>query len=187
MLHRFLSALALAGALLCASCAGNTPVYAATTVGLQPFFAARLEALLHALPGVTITSGYRSPGSQAALYARARHRYGRSASWMVAPPGRSMHQAGLAADLHFPGPGMRAAAHVAAARFGLTFPLSWESWHIEPIGARQIARGGMPTAALAYAPAAPSIAAAVPWPIHVHGHHVRHRHAARHHHHWRYA
>lgn len=179
MLTRFLAALALA-LTLCASCSGNE-AYAAPgkLAGLQPDFAARLEALLSALPGVTITSGYRSPAAQSAIYARALRHHGRGASLWAALPGRSMHNFGLAADLHFPRGDVRAAAHVAAARFGLVFPMPWEPWHIEPAGGR----------ALAYAPISllATAAAAVPWPIGGHvvhlvspRHHARHRHHRRH-------
>lgn len=225
---RIPAALALAVTLLCASCSGNEAyahvrrnvhimplIYQAENgragnkmSGLQPFFAARLEALLHALPGTTITSGYRSPGEQAALYARARYRYGRAAGRMVAPPGHSMHGLGLAADLHFQEPGMRVAAHLAAARFGLVFPMGWEPWHVEPIGGRAdigwaslkipvltFEGSKRKTLMFAYAGAVPSVAsvaAAVPWPIRGHVVHLvslRHHHGHHHHrwhrHHWR--
>ncbi len=57
-----------------------------------------------------------------------------------APPGRSNHETGLAADLAFATPAARTAAHARAAEFGLSFPLANrarnpEPWHIEPIGA----------------------------------------------------
>lgn len=182
---RLPAALTLALTLLCASYSGNE-AYAAPgkLAGLQPDFAARLEALLSVLPGVTITSGYRSAAAQGAIYARALRSHGRGASLWAARPGHSMHEAGLAADLHFPRGDVRAVAHVAAARFGLVFPMRWEPWHVEPAGGR----------ALAYAPMSPvaAEAAAVPWPIggyvvHLvslrhHGHHhARHRHG----HHYR--
>lgn len=157
---------------------GIAPTRAATMAGLQPDFRARLSALLHALPGVTITSGYRSVGQQAALYWRATG-HGRHGTMMVAAPGRSMHNLGLAADLHFAGYGSRAAAHRMAGAYGLTFPMGWEPWHVEPAGAR----------ALAYAPISPlaAAAAAVPWPISLSPHggrgHVVHLVTYRHHHH----
>jgi hypothetical protein len=63
-------------------------------------------------------------GSEAA----ARH-------W-VAPPGHSQHNRGNAIDLSYGSPEAMRAAHQYAAQFGLTFPMSYEDWHIEPIGAR---------------------------------------------------
>lgn len=150
-MRTILATLALVGA-LCAT----MPARAATMAGLQPDFRARLSALLARLPGVTITSGYRSVGQQAALYWRATG-HGRHGTMMVAAPGRSMHNLGLAADLHFPGAVSKMAAHRLASNFGLVFPMGWEPWHVEPAGAR----------ALAYAPISPiaAAAAAVPWPL----------------------
>lgn len=54
----------------------------------------------------------------------------------IALPGRSQHQRGMAADLRFATPEARQWAHQNAAQYGLTFPLSNESWHIELIGGR---------------------------------------------------
>ena len=48
----------------------------------------------------------------------------------------SMHCKGLAADLAFADDATQQWAHDHAADFGLTFPMSWEPWHAEPIGAR---------------------------------------------------
>lgn len=201
MLNRLTAALALAITLLCAS----MPARAASMSGLQPFFAARLEALLHALPGTTITSGYRSPGEQAALYARARYRYGRAAGRMVAPPGHSMHNFGLAADVRFPVFSLREKAHRIAGSFGLTFPMPWEPWHVEPIGGRAdigwaslkipvltFEGSKRKTLMFAYAGAVPSVAsaaAAIPWPIRGHAAHLvslRRHHGHRWHRHWRH-
>lgn len=54
----------------------------------------------------------------------------------IAIPGGSNHQRGLAADLYFPDDAARQWAHDHAADYGLTFPMSWEPWHVELAGAR---------------------------------------------------
>lgn len=85
-----------------------------------------------------IASGYRSPEVQASLYQDALRRYGSEAEarrW-VAPPGRSQHNHGRAADLRYLNGDARAWAHANAANFGLNFPLGNEDWHIELVGAR---------------------------------------------------
>ena len=63
--------------------------------GLAPALLAAIARAEHLLgERVPITSGYRSPGAQAALYAR-RHEN----PYPVAPPGSSMHERGLAIDV----------------------------------------------------------------------------------------
>lgn len=108
--------------------------------GMTPQFATALQALIAASGGrVRITSGYRSPEHQAQLFAAAVKKYGSEAAARkyVAPPGHSNHNKGLAADLA----GDLAWAHANAKRFGLTFPMSWENWHIELVGARGAKQG----------------------------------------------
>ncbi len=106
--------------------------------GTDPEFARRMQAFIAASGGrITIVSAYRSNEKQASLYRNAIKRYGSEAAarkW-VAPPGRSNHNHGLAIDLDYNGDG-EAWAHQNAARFGLTFPMDHEPWHIEPIGVR---------------------------------------------------
>lgn len=103
--------------------------------GLDPDFARRLRALFAAAGGGTITSGYRSVQEQAVLW----EKYGRNRR-RVAPPGRSMHNFGLAADIAAPRAVMDR-IHRLAPQFGLHFPMSWEPWHIEPVGARRRTAG----------------------------------------------
>lgn len=106
-----------------------------TSGGINPDFARRLGALVAASGGrLKVTSGYRSPEHQARLYTAALTKYGseKEARKWVAPPGKSKHNHGLAADLS----GDLAWAHANAARFGLHFPLDNEDWHIEPVGSR---------------------------------------------------
>lgn len=102
--------------------------------GLNSSFQQQLSALMAAVPGITITSGFRTRAEQADLYARKPH--------LAAPPGRSNHEYGLAADLAYATPAARAAAHQRAGEFGLRFPMGHEPWHIEPVGARAMRNGG---------------------------------------------
>lgn len=106
---------------------------------LDPSFAASLRALAAKLGGnLHVYSGYRTPEHQAQLYQAAIAKYGspEAARKYVAPPGKSFHNKGEAADLR----GDLAKAHSLAAQFGLNFPMGHEPWHIEPTGIR---RGSM--------------------------------------------
>jgi secretion/DNA translocation related TadE-like protein len=98
----------------------------AGTEGLQPFFVARLSCLFARVPGLWIVSGFRTTAEQAELYEEKPH--------LAAPPGHSNHELGLAADLGYPTPSAERSAHVNAGGCGLTFPVSYEPWHIEPTG-----------------------------------------------------
>lgn len=94
--------------------------------GLQPEFASRLRCLFAIVPGLSIVSGFRTHAEQAALYEEKPD--------LAAPPGHSMHELGLAADLGFQSESARDLAHVSAGTCGLEFPVSHEPWHVEPIG-----------------------------------------------------
>lgn len=104
--------------------------------GLDPLFAARLQAFIAASGGgISLGSGYRSVERQAQLWAEAVRKYGSEAAarkW-VAPPGKSNHNRGVAYDLRFASDAARQWAHANAARFGMFFPMGHEPWHIEPI------------------------------------------------------
>lgn len=124
--------------------------------GLKPAFADHLQDLLQDAPdyGVNagVTSGFRDPVQQAALWQRQLALSGGDASaarHFVAPPGGSMHNAGMAADLF---PADSPTLHAMAPDYGLTFPMPWEPWHIEPAGGRG-------AAVAAGAPAPPPIPA----------------------------
>lgn len=80
-----------------------------------------------------VNSGYRSIEHQTRLW-NASDKTGR----MVARPGGSNHNFGVAADL---GPTTTAAHRALAARYGLRFPMSYEPWHVEPVGARGMRNG----------------------------------------------
>lgn len=103
-------------------------------------FERRFGALNKAVGGgMTVTSGRRSTARQAALWRKALSKYGsaKAARKWVAPPGRSKHNIGLAKDIRFASKRIKALAHRLARKFGLTFPLSNEPWHIEPVEARK--------------------------------------------------
>jgi hypothetical protein len=117
--------------------------------GLDPEFAAALQAMLLAAEAdglsLRITSAYRSPDVQAKLWDDAVVKYGseEAARKWVAPPGRSMHNRGVAVDFAGPDGLLRDAKSAEAqwlatnaARFGLNVPMSWEPWQIEMAGAR---------------------------------------------------
>ncbi len=94
--------------------------------GLQPFFVARLMCLFEAVDGLWIVSGFRTSAEQAELHEANPD--------LAAPPGSSNHELGLAADLGYPTDAAEGAAHAHAAGCGLEFPISYEPWHVEPIG-----------------------------------------------------
>ena len=94
--------------------------------GLAEPFASRLAALIAASNGtIGIGSGRRSTAQQAQLYYNYIHGIGGQAR--AAPPGRSKHERGLAADLV----GNKSLAHRLAPIYGLRFPVRGEDWHIE--------------------------------------------------------
>ena len=96
-------------------------------------FACRLAKFLAKFPSVCINSAYRSPETQAILFRNAVAKYGSEAAARknVAPPGKSMHNKGRAADLC----NLPANAKSEASKDGLTFRMGHEPWHIEPTGA----------------------------------------------------
>ncbi len=111
--------------------------------GMSSSFEGKLEKMLEALPKelagqITINSGFRSVERQAQLWQQALEKYGSVAEarkW-VAPPGNSQHNKGNAADLGYGSDAARRWAHDNASRFGLSFPLGNENWHIEDADAR---------------------------------------------------
>lgn len=118
--------------------------------GLDDTFAVNLAGMLQAAPpeikaGLGVYSGYRSIERQKELFAAAVKKYGseEAARKWVAPPGRSNHNHGKAADLSWNGESLKNApawvvkwVHQNAGTYGLNFPLNNENWHIEPIGIR---------------------------------------------------
>lgn len=122
--------------------------------GLDGSFANNLAALFDDAPfeGLGILSGARSTERQQELWDAALIKYGSEAEarkW-VAPPGKSNHNHGQAVDISYNGKSLKHAppeviewVHANAGAYGLTFPMSWENWHIEPV----TARGGTAVAA----------------------------------------
>ena len=111
--------------------------------GLDGGFRGGLAALLDAAPdhirsGIKIGSAFRSEARQAELWDQALKKYGSEAEarkW-VAPPGKSNHNHGRAADLKFASDDVKNWVHQNAGNYGLAFPLANEPWHIEDSGAR---------------------------------------------------
>lgn len=119
--------------------------------GLNPDFASKLGPFLAAAEQagvpIRITSGFRPYERQKQLFAEAVKKYGseKAARKWVAPPGKSNHGRGVAADLDIANPGpAQTWAHANATRFGLQFPMSWEPWHIEIPGASRYSGGSEP-------------------------------------------
>lgn len=111
--------------------------------GMSSSFESKLEKMFAALPKelagqIKINSGFRSNERQAVLWQQALEKYGSVAEarkW-VAPPGNSQHNKGMAADLGYGSDAARSWAHDNASKFGLSFPLGNEPWHVEDAGAR---------------------------------------------------
>jgi hypothetical protein len=100
--------------------------------GLSEPFGSRLDALLAAFGGrVWINNGYRSVDEQTALWEASD-----KSGVMVGSPTGSKHTMGMAADLGWDNDATINEVHAVAADYGLWFPMSWENWHIEPIGSR---------------------------------------------------
>ena len=111
--------------------------------GMQDTLAERLTRLISEAPqdirdGLKINSGYRSVERQAEIYKQAVAKYGseQEARKWAAPPGRSNHNHGFAADLGYANPAVTKYVHDNAARYGLAFPMAHEPWHIETAEAR---------------------------------------------------
>jgi hypothetical protein len=118
--------------------------------GMNDDFAGKVAQMFQSAPAnirdkLGVFSGYRSPEHQAELYQAALRKYGSPAiarKW-VAPPGHSMHNSGLAADLSYDGRSLKDAPpevvkwlHDNAGAYGLKFPLANENWHIEDSSTR---------------------------------------------------
>jgi hypothetical protein len=103
----------------------------------NPSFSTPLQRFLAANPGITVGSGYRDIKRQTQLWNAALQKYGspEKARHWVAPPGKSRHNMGMAADLQFRNDAARQWAHDNAAKYGLTFRMGHEPWHIELAGA----------------------------------------------------
>lgn len=94
---------------------------------LEPDFALRLALLIYACPDIKIVSGFRSFIAQKRLY--EAWKAGTYKVPVVAVPGTSLHELGLAADLSTTRAWQE--VHNRADVFGLYFPLTSELWHVE--------------------------------------------------------
>lgn len=97
-------------------------------------FNRRLQRMMAEAPGgVTIISGKRDPEKQKQLWAEALRKYGdpEIADNWVARPGTSKHETGLAADLRYADDAVKKWYHENAAKYGLSFPMGHEPWHIQ--------------------------------------------------------
>lgn len=112
-----------------------------TFTGLQAPFVLAVDKMISDMPAelsVKINSGYRSYEKQKEIFDQAVKKHGSVAAarkW-AAPPGKSRHNLGNAIDLQYGSDAARAWVHANSKRYGLQFPLSNESWHIEPLNAR---------------------------------------------------
>lgn len=105
------------------------------TAGLNPEFLRRLGTWNPAVGGkYSVSSGYRSYEQQLDLWNKS-DKTGRT----VAPPGKSMHNSGLAADL---APNTNAGDRAVGQAHGLYWPMSYEPWHVQPIGLAGSGGGG---------------------------------------------
>lgn len=125
--------------------------------GLDGAFGNKLAAFIKSAPagigeGLGLYSGARSTERQEQLWNDALKKYGspEAARKWVAPPGKSNHNHGTAADLSYNGKSLAQApkevidwVHANAKNFGLKLPLSNENWHIED----DSTRGGQGTVA----------------------------------------
>lgn len=112
--------------------------------GLSQDMSDRLAGMMSDAPdfvkdGLDILSGYRSIERQRELWEKSD----KSGKW-VARPGGSQHNHGNASDLGWKGGKFSAApkevrdwVHANAEKYGLSFPMSYEPWHIETAEARK--------------------------------------------------
>jgi hypothetical protein len=100
--------------------------------GLNSDFACRLSKFIKTYPGIVIVSAFRSNETQAGLFDAAVKKYGSesAARVHVAPPGKSRHNSGLAADLGNIPDNSRGQER----QYGLYYRMGYEPWHIEPSG-----------------------------------------------------
>lgn len=124
--------------------ASNPTLAAAGAAGTLPAgLQARYDMMIKALPAnlgsVSIGSGSRTREEQQALWDKKLAEVGGNVAlarkW-VAPPGRSQHEKGNAFDLRYSSPEVKKWFHENAGKYGLTFPMGHEPWHIETVEAR---------------------------------------------------
>lgn len=102
--------------------------------GLDPLLRIRLDQLGAAMGArLEVISGLRTHEEQQALYAE----YLSGTGNLAAVPGSSRHETGRAADVYVDGVALAdvSGARAAAAKLGIGFPVSGESWHTELVEA----------------------------------------------------
>ena len=121
-----------------------------STGGLHNTFAQRLQQLMNERPSITIGNGFRTYSQQRTLFTGRYSKtsedtgvYWNGSYWKknrsndpdAAPPGLSMHELGLAADLSLPTKADEEWLQRNASRFGLkTFgDVINEPWHVQPL------------------------------------------------------
>lgn len=109
--------------------------------GMQPAFVQRLGRLFAAAPGSVAIGdspgmGFRTVAQQQSIIDAHGGECGVWVACIHDGTCGSMHCKGLAADLTFDSDSTKAWVHDHAADYGLTFPMDYEDWHIEPVGAR---------------------------------------------------
>lgn len=101
--------------------------------GLEPGLLAGIQRLQQMSPfgsdAIRIGSGYRSYEEQERLYNDWIN--GVPGQARAAPPGRSNHNHGMAADLEYASPEVQRWVASVAPSLGLHFPVSGENWHVE--------------------------------------------------------
>lgn len=112
--------------------------------GTQGFFSDEMKNMFAAAAKdgihLGVGSGFRDSARQAQLFKEAVEKYGSEAEARkhVAPPGHSMHERGLAADLtedgHLIRKGSPADEWIAqhGKDYGIVRPMSYEPWHVQP-------------------------------------------------------
>tara|TARA_R100000664_G_C2757512_1_gene145799 strand:+ start:1430 stop:2155 length:726 start_codon:yes stop_codon:yes gene_type:complete len=106
-------------------------------LNLDPKFSPALLKFLKASKDaghdIDIYSGYRTLDHQKRLFEDAVKKYGspEAARKWVAPPGKSKHNYGLAADLKYGTDKAQEWAHKNAEKYGLHFRMGHEPWQIE--------------------------------------------------------
>lgn len=91
---------------------------------------------------VRVVSSYRSVQQQQYLWDKALKKYGSAAAarkW-VAPPGKSRHNSGQAVDLYMYRQGKQISQKEfdqITAQADMYRPMSWETWHVEPVSTRK--------------------------------------------------
>lgn len=115
---------------------GPSPFEGLNPYGLDPELYGAIEKLNSVSPfgpnTVSVGSGYRSYEEQERLYNDWMN--GVPGQAQAAPPGRSNHNHGTAADLEYMNDEAREWVHSVAADLGLHFPVPGENWHVERIG-----------------------------------------------------